>query len=69
VLSVVDCAAIIVCIPFFDMYLYPLVERCKRSPFTAHQKIGCGFVTALLAMVVASVVEIERRKVSRLQVQ
>jgi dipeptide/tripeptide permease len=62
VLNIGDCAAIIICIPLFDSYVYPLVERCKGSPFSPHQKIGCGFITAFLAMVIASAIEIERRK-------
>jgi len=60
-LSVVDCIAIIVCIPLFDAFLYPLVERVKGSPYTPLQKIATGFVTAFLAMVSAITIEYLRR--------
>jgi peptide/histidine transporter 3/4 len=62
ILNIADCLTIIVCIPLFDSYVYPLVEWCKGSTFSAHQKVGCGFVTGFLAMCVASLIELERRE-------
>jgi peptide/histidine transporter 3/4 len=62
ILNIADSVTIIICIPLFDSYIYPLIERCKGSKFSPHQKVGCGFVTGLLAMVAASLIELERRR-------
>mmetsp|Transcript_9795 Transcript_9795/g.14713 ORF Transcript_9795/g.14713 Transcript_9795/m.14713 type:complete len:592 (+) Transcript_9795:79-1854(+) len=62
VLNVGDCIAIVVCIPLFDSFLYPFIERCKGSKFTVLQKMACGFIVTCIALVAAALIEIERRK-------
>lgn len=61
-LHLADSVAIMICIPLFKTYLYPLIERCKGSKFTIFQKMGCGFIVTVAALVAASVIEIERRR-------
>ncbi|GAB5372155.1 hypothetical protein AAMO2058_001641300 [Amorphochlora amoebiformis] len=62
VLNVGDCIAIVVCIPLFDTFLYPLVERVKGSKFTVLQKMACGFLVTCLALLSAAFIEIRRRQ-------
>eukprot|EP00471_Norrisiella_sphaerica_P006960 CAMPEP_0184491068 /NCGR_PEP_ID=MMETSP0113_2-20130426/19537_1 /TAXON_ID=91329 /ORGANISM="Norrisiella sphaerica, Strain BC52" /LENGTH=665 /DNA_ID=CAMNT_0026875263 /DNA_START=109 /DNA_END=2106 /DNA_ORIENTATION=- len=61
VLNVGDCIAIVVCIPLFDTFLYPLIERVKGSKFTLLQKMASGFVVSTLALLAAAFIEIKRR--------
>jgi hypothetical protein len=51
-----DTIAIILLVPVFDQLVYPF---CKRKGFqlTMLKKIGIGFIFALLAMVIAAIVE------------
>jgi len=44
ILNIGDCVAIVICIPLFDSFLYPFIERCKGSKFTLLQKMACGFL-------------------------
>jgi len=69
VLNLADCLAIIICIPLFDRYLYPFIERVKGSPFTVLQKMACGFIVTCLAMISAAVIEIQRRQAPILEGQ
>jgi hypothetical protein len=54
-----DTIAIIILVPLFDQYVYPLCKR-KKIPLTMLMKIGYGFGFALLAMVIAACVEVAR---------
>ena len=56
-LNVFDSLIIILLVPLFDRYGYSAVERWKGTPFTKLQKLGCGFILALLSMIVAAVIE------------
>lgn len=58
-LNLFDTVAILVLVPLFDSYLYPLVKR-NGYPLTMLQRMGWGFVFAGMAMVVAGLVEIYR---------
>eukprot|EP00466_Bigelowiella_natans_P018770 jgi/Bigna1/81161/fgenesh1_pg.78_\ len=62
ILNIGDCIAIVICIPLFDNFLYPFVERVKGSKFTLLQKMACGFIVATCALLSAAFIEIERRK-------
>eukprot|EP00468_Gymnochlora_sp_CCMP2014_P003213 CAMPEP_0167761064 /NCGR_PEP_ID=MMETSP0110_2-20121227/11947_1 /TAXON_ID=629695 /ORGANISM="Gymnochlora sp., Strain CCMP2014" /LENGTH=712 /DNA_ID=CAMNT_0007647671 /DNA_START=122 /DNA_END=2260 /DNA_ORIENTATION=- len=61
VLNIADSIAIIICIPIFDRFLYPLIERVKGSPYTPLQKIATGFIVACLAVLAAGFIEKQRR--------
>jgi dipeptide/tripeptide permease len=67
VLQVADAIAVIICIPIFDSFVYPLVERAKGSPYTPLQKVGTGFVAVFLAMATAIGIEHLRRHAPLLQ--
>lgn len=58
-LNLFDSMAILMLVPIFDRFLYPSVGiiRGRDRPLTMLQKIGWGFVFALLSMVAAAVVE------------
>jgi hypothetical protein len=58
-LNVFDVLAILVLVPVFDRGIYPYLKR-KGYPLSMLQKIGWGFVFALLGMLVAGLVEIAR---------
>jgi len=62
VLQIGDCIAIVLCIPLFDSFLYPFIERCKGSKFTLLQKMACGFLVSTAAVMAAAVIEIKRRE-------
>ncbi len=55
---------ILVFIPILDIWIYPFLGKLLKQSNgpTALQKIGAGFVFALLALVCSAIVEVERRK-------
>lgn len=57
---------ILVCIPLLDWWIFPKVgQMLGNGPTagpTALQKIGAGFVFAILAMIASALVEMERRR-------
>jgi len=59
-LNLFDCVVILALIPVFDSWVYPAFERhgLKLTPL---KKIGAGFVFCVLSMLVAALVEVERR--------
>lgn len=59
-LNLFDTLAILLLIPLFDAIVYPQLKRRGLAP-SMLQKIGCGFVTAVLAMLVAGALEIYRK--------
>eukprot|EP00597_Dinobryon_sp_UTEXLB2267_P005647 CAMPEP_0170080918 /NCGR_PEP_ID=MMETSP0019_2-20121128/16920_1 /TAXON_ID=98059 /ORGANISM="Dinobryon sp., Strain UTEXLB2267" /LENGTH=662 /DNA_ID=CAMNT_0010295097 /DNA_START=50 /DNA_END=2038 /DNA_ORIENTATION=- len=58
-LNCFDTLAILMLVPFFDGWLYPYFKKIGY-PLSMLQKIGLGFVFAMLAMFVAGFVEIYR---------
>lgn len=52
-------------IPLYDIYLVPLMRRFTgdQRGCTLLQRIGIGFIIAILAMIVAALVEVKRLKV------
>lgn len=60
-LSVFDTLSIIVLIPVYDRAVVPLLQKLWRRPTTL-EKIGWGYLTAVLAMVVSAIVEQQRLK-------
>lgn len=58
-LNVFDSMAVLLLVPLFDRHLYPAVEKFRGSgkPLTMLQKIGWGFMFALLSMIAAALVE------------
>eukprot|EP00472_Partenskyella_glossopodia_P008513 CAMPEP_0197538336 /NCGR_PEP_ID=MMETSP1318-20131121/59549_1 /TAXON_ID=552666 /ORGANISM="Partenskyella glossopodia, Strain RCC365" /LENGTH=605 /DNA_ID=CAMNT_0043096727 /DNA_START=234 /DNA_END=2051 /DNA_ORIENTATION=- len=61
ILNIADCLTIMICIPLFDAFLYPFIERCKGSKFTLLQKMACGFLIGTVALVSAAVIEVYRK--------
>lgn len=59
-LSVFDIVAVLVLIPIVDHVVYPLVSYCGIS-FTPLRRIGVGMLLASASVIVAGVVEIQRR--------
>merc|ERR1712080_575509 len=62
-----NCLAVIVFIPIFDNFLYPWVDSYRQQKSSPVEKIGCGYVAATLAMVVAGIVEIRRKAAPLMQ--
>jgi solute carrier family 15 (peptide/histidine transporter), member 3/4 len=62
-LNLFDTLAILLLIPVFDGLVYPFFKSRGR-PLTMLQKIGWGFVFAILSMVVAGVVEHYRKEMA-----
>jgi hypothetical protein len=56
-LNIFDSLIIVCLVPLFDRYGYSAVERWKGTQFSKLQKLGCGFILALLSMIVAAIVE------------
>ena len=56
-----DCIAIIVCVPIFNNYLYPFVERLKGSKFTPLQQMGTGIGLMVLVQLLAAALELQRK--------
>ena len=54
-----DTIAIIILVPIFDKFVYPYFKR-KGYPLTMLIKIGLGFAFALLAMIIAAIIEVAR---------
>jgi len=59
-LSLFDIIAVLVLIPFMDHVVYPLVSYCGIN-FTPLRRIGVGMLLASASVIVAGVVEIQRR--------
>ena len=59
-LSIFDMIAVLVLIPIMDHAVYPLVSYCGIS-FTPLRRIGLGMLFGSAAVIVAGVVEIQRR--------
>ena len=59
-LSIFDMIAVVVLIPIMDHVVYPLVSYCGIS-FTPLRRIGVGMLFASASVIVAGVVEIQRR--------
>jgi len=59
-LSLFDIVAVLVLIPIMDHVVYPLVSYCGIS-FTPLRRIGVGMLLASASVIVAGVVEIQRR--------
>ena len=60
-LSVFDIVAVLLLIAIMDHVVYPLLQYCGIS-FTPLRRIGVGMLLAAASMVVAGVVEINRRQ-------
>eukprot|EP01040_Poterioochromonas_malhamensis_P014576 gene14576-16151_t len=58
-LNTFDTVAILLLVPLFDGVIYPYFKR-KGIPLSMLQKMGWGFACAILAMLIAAVVEIAR---------
>nr|KAG5685480.1 hypothetical protein BaRGS_013091 [Batillaria attramentaria] len=61
ILNAFDTIAIMVLIPFMDRVIYPCFQRIGH-PLSHLQRIGIGLVLATLSMVVAGLVEVERKE-------
>lgn len=61
VFNLADTLVIIVFIPLFEGYVFPLIARRQGRPLEAHQKLLLGFFFAFLAMVSAAALELIRR--------
>ncbi|KAK7442686.1 hypothetical protein BaRGS_00040510, partial [Batillaria attramentaria] len=59
-LNAFNTIAIMILIPILDRIIYPCFQRIGR-PLSHLHRIGIGFILAALSMVVAAVVEIERK--------
>mmetsp|Transcript_16156 Transcript_16156/g.34942 ORF Transcript_16156/g.34942 Transcript_16156/m.34942 type:complete len:648 (+) Transcript_16156:170-2113(+) len=62
VFNIADTLAIIIFIPLFEAFLYPMWGRLQGREVGVNQKLLLGFVFALLAMVSAAALEIGRRQ-------
>lgn len=58
-LTVFDVLAIVILIPIYDRIVVPFMERVWRRP-TVLEKIGAGYLMAVIAMVVSFFIERER---------
>ncbi|RYY73467.1 hypothetical protein EON63_20030 [archaeon] len=70
-LNCFDTLSILLLVPVFDLYLYPLLKRkgwggAEDGGWSMLQKIGGGFAVAMLAMMVAAFVEIMRYGVCKI---
>ena len=59
-LSLFDIVAVLVLIPIFDHVFYPLLNYCGIN-FTPLRRIGVGMLLISASVIVAGVVEIQRR--------
>ncbi|XP_002984318.2 protein NRT1/ PTR FAMILY 8.2 [Selaginella moellendorffii] len=61
-LTIFDTLTIIVCVPFYDWFLVPLVRKFTGHPqgFTQIQRMRIGLVLATASMLVAAAVEVKR---------
>ena len=55
-LGVFDSLAIVALVPVFDGYIYPMLKR-EGYPASMLHKMGAGFVVAMIAMLMAALVE------------
>ena len=60
-LGVFDSLAIVALVPVFDGYIYPMLKR-EGYPASMLHKMGAGFVVAMIAMLMAALVEYFRRQ-------
>jgi hypothetical protein len=58
-LNTFDTVSILLLVPVFDGFLYPYLKE-KGYPLSMLQKMGWGFLCAILGMVIAAIVEIAR---------
>ena len=59
-LSIFDIVAVLVLIPIMDHVVYPLLSYCGIN-FTPLRRVGVGMLLASASVIVAGVVEIQRR--------
>lgn len=59
--NLADSLAIIICIPIFERFVFPAIERCRGRPVQVHEKLFGGFFWAALGMVAAIILEYSRR--------
>lgn len=62
-LNIFDTIAILALLPVFDGFVYPYFAKIGR-PLSMLTKIGAGFIFAMVAMLVAAIVESERIRLS-----
>tara|TARA_B100000795_G_C22790762_1_gene436821 strand:+ start:802 stop:1662 length:861 start_codon:yes stop_codon:yes gene_type:complete len=61
-LALFDSLVIMIFIPVFDLFIYPLITKCRGGvPLSVLQKIGSGLIFTALSMGVAGLIEIERK--------
>lgn len=60
-LNIFDTIAILALLPVFDGFVYPYFNKIGK-PLSMLTKIGAGFIFAMIAMLVAAIVEAERIK-------
>eukprot|EP01084_Bolivina_argentea_P305461 527708_1 len=60
-LNLFDIIPILILVPFFDRILIPCLRK-RGFRVTMLQRMGCGFVFAMLAMISAGILEIFRKK-------
>ncbi len=58
-MNIFNNVAILVLVPLFEQILYPYL-RSKNIELSMLQKIGMGFIIAMLAMLAAAIVEVCR---------
>ena len=61
-LSLFDIIAVLVLIPIMDHVIYPLFNYCGIN-FTPLRRMGVGMLLASASIIVAGVVEMQRRKI------
>lgn len=61
-MSLADIIIILILVPIMDRFVYPLLENRFNIGFPLLQRIGTGFVFAIIAMIVAAFVEIARKE-------
>lgn len=60
-MSLADIIIILILVPIMDRFVYPMLENKLHMGFPLLQRIGTGFVFAIIAMIVAAFVEIARK--------
>merc|ERR1712228_817083 len=62
-LGLFDVIPILILVPFFDRILIPFLRK-NGFKVTMLQRMGCGFIFAMLAMIMAGILEIYRKQSS-----
>ncbi|PIK49803.1 putative solute carrier family 15 member 4-like [Apostichopus japonicus] len=62
ILNLFDVIAILILVPFFDRILYPGLQKLGVN-FTLLRRIGTGMFLATCSVIIAAVVEIERKRI------